>query len=51
MIDSDQNKNDVIIHGYEENTPADDVLDQKIAETTPNGETSNSTVFNCLLEN
>jgi hypothetical protein len=36
----------VITHTDEENTPADDVLDHKIAETTTNGETSESTVLN-----
>ena len=40
----DQLKTDVVTHADEENTPADDVLDQKIADTTSNGEISNSTV-------
>jgi hypothetical protein len=39
-IDSDQIKTNVVTHADEENTPADDVLNQKIAETT-----SNATVF------
>ncbi len=37
-------KTDVITHGYEENTLADDVLDHKIAETTANGDNSDATV-------
>lgn len=44
-IDTDQIKTDVVTHADEENTPADDVLDHKIAEATTNGDTSNTTVL------
>ncbi|CAF3323500.1 unnamed protein product [Rotaria sp. Silwood1] len=42
-IETDQIKSDVITHADEENIPTDDVLDQKIAETTSNGEMSDAT--------
>ncbi|CAF3347320.1 unnamed protein product [Rotaria sp. Silwood1] len=42
-IETDQIKSDVITHADEENIPTDDVLDQKITETTSNGEVSDAT--------
>ncbi|CAF4551158.1 unnamed protein product, partial [Rotaria sp. Silwood1] len=41
--ETDQIKSDVITHADEENIPTDDVLDQKITETTSNGEVSDAT--------
>lgn len=46
-IDSDKNKSDVVTSTNDQNTPVDDVLDHKIAESLPNGETSESNV--CIV--
>lgn len=49
-INTDQLKTDVVTHANDENTPADDVLDQKITEiTSTNGEKSNAVVRNFIV--